>query len=50
MGTDLIISGGPEPVELLQDGSLGEMMIKELKLRPSNIGLVSANAPSLESH
>lgn len=36
-----IVYGGPDPVDLLHDGSLGEMMIKELKLRPTNIGLVS---------
>lgn len=36
-----IIFGGPDPVNLLHDGSLGEMIIKELKLRPANIGLVS---------
>ncbi|XP_058812707.1 luciferin 4-monooxygenase-like isoform X2 [Topomyia yanbarensis] len=35
-----IVYGGPDPVELLQGASLGEMMIKDLKLRPANIGLI----------
>ncbi|XP_058465877.1 uncharacterized protein LOC131439176 [Malaya genurostris] len=35
-----IIYGGPDPTDLLKDGSLGEMMIKDLKLRPANIGLI----------
>ncbi|XP_065091158.1 luciferin 4-monooxygenase-like [Ochlerotatus camptorhynchus] len=35
-----IVYGGPDPADLLHDGSLGEMMIKELKLRPTNIGLI----------
>ncbi|XP_062537188.1 uncharacterized protein LOC134205685 [Armigeres subalbatus] len=35
-----VIFGGPDPVNLLHDGSLGEMIIKELKLRPANIGLI----------
>lgn len=37
---NLIVYGGPDPVDLLNDGSLGEMMIKELKLQPKNIGLI----------
>ncbi|XP_055543054.1 luciferin 4-monooxygenase-like [Wyeomyia smithii] len=41
MTTDkFILYGGPDPVELLQDGSLGEMIIRDLKQRPSNIGLI----------
>ncbi|XP_029713865.2 luciferin 4-monooxygenase [Aedes albopictus] len=40
-----IVYGGPDPVDLLNDGSLGEMMIKELKRQPENIGLID---PALE--
>lgn len=44
---NLIVYGGPDPVDLLNDGSLGEMMIKELKLQPKNIGLVSVTRQSM---
>nr|XP_029713865.1 luciferin 4-monooxygenase-like [Aedes albopictus] len=40
-----IVYGGPDPVDLLNDGSLGEMIIKELKRQPENIGLID---PALE--
>ncbi|XP_062537163.1 uncharacterized protein LOC134205674 [Armigeres subalbatus] len=35
-----ILYGGPDPVELLQDESLGAMIVKELKNFPNNIGLI----------
>ncbi|XP_065091160.1 luciferin 4-monooxygenase-like [Ochlerotatus camptorhynchus] len=35
-----ILYGGPDPEELLQDGSLGAMIVKELRERPDNIGLI----------
>lgn len=36
-----ILYGGPDPRELLQDRSLGEMIVKELRKQPDNVGLVS---------
>lgn len=36
-----ILYGGPDPTELLQDGSLGAMIVKELREHPDNVGLVS---------
>ncbi|XP_053698307.1 uncharacterized protein LOC128745297 [Sabethes cyaneus] len=35
-----ILYGGPDPVDLLQDGSLGEMMVNEFLARPQNIALI----------
>ncbi|XP_058812705.1 luciferin 4-monooxygenase-like [Topomyia yanbarensis] len=35
-----ILYGGPDPLEFLQDGSLGEMMLKEFLVKPDNIGLI----------
>ncbi|EDS34717.1 luciferin 4-monooxygenase [Culex quinquefasciatus] len=35
-----ILYGGPDPRELLQDRSLGEMIVKELRKQPDNVGLV----------
>ncbi|XP_053696514.1 uncharacterized protein LOC128743854 [Sabethes cyaneus] len=37
---NFVLYGGPDPMELLQDESLGEMIIRDLKLRPANIGLI----------
>lgn len=39
-----ILYGGPDPVEHLQDGSLGAMIVKELREHPDNVGLVSIAA------
>ncbi|XP_055633649.1 luciferin 4-monooxygenase-like [Toxorhynchites rutilus septentrionalis] len=36
----LILYGGPDPVELLQDRSLGQMIANELRVHPDNIGLI----------
>lgn len=35
-----ILYGGPDPVEHLQDGSLGAMIVKELREHPDNVGLI----------
>lgn len=35
-----VLYGGPDPTDLDRYGSLGEVIVAELKLRPTNIGLV----------
>uniref|UniRef100_A0A182VS70 Luciferin 4-monooxygenase n=1 Tax=Anopheles minimus TaxID=112268 RepID=A0A182VS70_9DIPT len=35
-----VLYGGPDPTDLDQYGSLGEVIVAELNLRPSNIGLI----------
>ncbi|XP_055543044.1 uncharacterized protein LOC129728617 [Wyeomyia smithii] len=35
-----ILYGGPDPTEMLQDGSLGEMMVNEFRAKPQNIALI----------
>uniref|UniRef100_A0A182NL03 Luciferin 4-monooxygenase n=1 Tax=Anopheles dirus TaxID=7168 RepID=A0A182NL03_9DIPT len=35
-----VLYGGPDPTDLDQYGSLGEVIVEELKLRPANIGLI----------
>uniref|UniRef100_A0A182R867 Luciferin 4-monooxygenase n=1 Tax=Anopheles funestus TaxID=62324 RepID=A0A182R867_ANOFN len=35
-----VLYGGPDPTDLDQYGSLGEVIVEELNLRPSNLGLI----------
>ncbi|XP_052865027.1 uncharacterized protein LOC128271505 [Anopheles cruzii] len=35
-----VLYGGPDPTDLDHFGSLGEVIVEELKLRPTNVGLV----------
>ncbi|XP_053671372.1 uncharacterized protein LOC128721591 [Anopheles nili] len=35
-----VLYGGPDPTDLDHYGSLGEVIVEELKLRPANIGLI----------
>lgn len=43
-----ILYGGPDPQELLQDRSLGEMIVKELRKQPENVGLVRSVEDQVE--
>ncbi|XP_058130452.1 luciferin 4-monooxygenase-like [Anopheles ziemanni] len=35
-----VLYGGPDPIDLDRFGSLGEVIVEELRLRPANIGLI----------
>ncbi|XP_058056983.1 uncharacterized protein LOC131208313 [Anopheles bellator] len=35
-----VLYGGPDPTDLDHFGSLGEVIVEELKLRPTNVGLI----------
>uniref|UniRef100_A0AAG5CN47 Luciferin 4-monooxygenase n=1 Tax=Anopheles atroparvus TaxID=41427 RepID=A0AAG5CN47_ANOAO len=37
---EYVLYGGPDPVDLDRFGSLGEVIVQELRLRPTNIGLI----------